>query len=65
MSLFCLQKQYKALFDYETVENDEVGFCQGDIIINAQRIDDGWMFGTCKRTGETGMLPSNYVQLVA
>lgn len=63
--MFLFQKQYKALFGYEAAEDNEVGFCEGDLIINAQPIDDGWMFGTCIRTGKTGMLPSNYVQLVA
>ena len=59
------QKQYKAVFDYVATEDDEVTFSEGDVIINAQSIDDGWMFGTCLRTGKTGMLPSNYVELVA
>ena len=34
----------------------------GDIIINGESIDEGWMTGTVERTGESGMLPSNYVE---
>ena len=40
----------------------QVSFQEGDIIINGEIIDDGWMSGTVKRTGQTGMLPSNYVE---
>nr|XP_046917711.1 LIM and SH3 domain protein Lasp-like [Dermatophagoides farinae] len=39
-----------------------VTFMDGDLIVNCQPIDDGWMTGTVQRTGETGMLPSNYVE---
>ncbi|OTF83990.1 Nebulin and SH3 domain containing protein [Euroglyphus maynei] len=39
-----------------------VTFIDGDLIVNCQPIDDGWMTGTVQRTGETGMLPSNYVE---
>ena len=34
----------------------------GDVIIEASVIDEGWMEGRVERTGEYGMLPSNYVQ---
>lgn len=52
------------MYDYEAQDDDEVSFLEGDAIVNAQRIDDGWMFGTVERTGQTGMLPSNYVEVV-
>lgn len=59
-----MQHIYKAMYDYEAQDDDEVSFSEGDTVINAQRIDDGWMFGTVERTGQTGMLPSNYVDIV-
>ena len=34
----------------------------GDIIIDVTVIDDGWMEGRVQRTGQYGMLPSNYVE---
>lgn len=34
----------------------------GDVITNATVIDDGWMEGLVERTGQFGMLPSNYVE---
>lgn len=53
---------YRALYDYAAQDHDEVSFRDGDVIINAQPIDEGWMFGTVQRTGKSGMLPANYVQ---
>ena len=52
------------MYDYEAKDYDEVGFVDGDIITNPEPIDEGWMYGTVKRTGLTGMLPANYVQRI-
>lgn len=54
--------RYIALYDYTAADDDEVSFQENDIIINGEEIDEGWMTGTVERTGETGMLPSNYVE---
>ncbi|XP_041735934.1 LIM zinc-binding domain-containing Nebulette isoform X12 [Coregonus clupeaformis] len=53
---------YRALYDYAAQDHDEVSFCDGDVIVNAQPIDEGWMYGTVQRTGKSGMLPANYVE---
>lgn len=50
------------MYDYTAGDDDEVSFQEGDRIINSEIIDEGWMTGTVERTGETGMLPSNYVE---
>lgn len=55
-------KKYVALYDYTAADDDEVTFGEGDIIVDVSVIDDGWMTGTVERTGQTGMLPSNYVE---
>ena len=55
---------YKAMYDYDAADDDEVSFRDGDIIINTEPIDDGWMYGTVQRSGQTGMLPSNYVERI-
>ncbi len=55
---------YKALYDYAEADSDEVSFVEGDTIINAEIIDEGWMTGTVQRTGQHGMLPANYVEKV-
>eukprot|EP01137_Pigoraptor_chileana_P009230 Opistho-2@57171 len=56
--------RYVANYSYDKADPDEVSFVEGDVIINGEIIDEGWMRGTVERTGESGMLPSNYVALV-
>lgn len=51
------------MYDYVAVDEDEVSFIDGDLIINVSSIDRGWMTGQVQRTGQVGMLPANYVQL--
>ncbi|XP_071504398.1 LIM and SH3 domain protein 1-like [Diadema antillarum] len=58
------QQKYRAMYDYNAADSDEVSFKEGDLVVNWQHIDEGWMTGTVERTGQTGMLPSNYVELV-
>ncbi|XP_066258583.1 LIM and SH3 domain protein F42H10.3 [Euwallacea similis] len=54
---------YRAIYDYEAQDEDEVSFQDGDLIINVSSIDRGWMTGQVQRTGRVGMLPANYVEL--
>jgi len=54
---------YTAIYDYTAADTDEVSFVEGDIIINTEIIDEGWMMGTVQRTAQHGMLPSNYVEV--
>lgn len=58
-----LGRVYKAMYDYEAQDDDEVSFRDGDLIINVSSIDGGWMTGEVQRTGQVGMLPANYVDL--
>ncbi|XP_068606527.1 LIM and SH3 domain protein 1 [Brachionichthys hirsutus] len=55
-------KRYRAVYDYCAADEDEVSFIDGDLIVDVQRIDDGWMYGRVERTGQQGMLPANYVE---
>ncbi|XP_051938798.1 nebulin isoform X13 [Hippocampus zosterae] len=57
-------KTVRAMYDYLAADSDEVTFKDGDVIVNVQSIDEGWMYGTVQRTGKTGMLPANYVEAV-
>jgi nebulin len=57
-------KTVRAMYDYTAADSDEVAFKDGDVIVNVQSIDEGWMYGTVQRTGKTGMLPANYVEAV-
>ncbi|XP_076456090.1 LIM and SH3 domain protein F42H10.3-like isoform X2 [Babylonia areolata] len=54
----------KAMYDYQAADTDEVSFSDGDIIIECQPVDAGWMTGRVERTGQYGMLPSNYVERI-
>ncbi|RXM29698.1 Nebulette [Acipenser ruthenus] len=44
-------RTYRAIYDYAAQDHDEVSFRDGDIIMNVQSIDQGWMYGTVQRTG--------------
>uniref|UniRef100_T1JG37 SH3 domain-containing protein n=1 Tax=Strigamia maritima TaxID=126957 RepID=T1JG37_STRMM len=55
---------YRAMYDYAASDMDEVSFLDGDFIVNCTPIDEGWMTGTVQRTGQTGMLPANYVETI-
>ena len=57
-----LQRRYRAVYDYNAADDDEVSFHEGDTIINVNVIDEGWMEGTVERTGAYGMIPANYVE---
>ncbi|XP_063070235.1 nebulin isoform X5 [Engraulis encrasicolus] len=57
-------KTVRAMYDYSAADTDEVSFKDGDVIVNVQSIDEGWMYGTVQRSGKTGMLPANYVEAV-
>jgi len=53
---------HQALYDYEAQDEDEVSFMENDTISNVQPVDDGWVIGVVQRTGERGMIPSNYIE---
>ncbi|OQR71538.1 hypothetical protein BIW11_10927 [Tropilaelaps mercedesae] len=56
---------FVALYDYMAGDIDEVTFCEGDVIVNGEPIEGGWMIGTVLRNGQRGLLPANYVQVTA
>ena len=56
------QRCFRAMYDYDACDLDEVSFKDGDVLINCSPVDAGWMTGTVQRSGLTGMLPANYVQ---
>lgn len=58
------QKRYQAMYSYTAAEADEVSLMEGDLILDVEPIDEGWVFGCNQRTGQRGMLPANYVRPV-
>ncbi|XP_075999057.1 GRB2-related adapter protein 2a [Genypterus blacodes] len=50
--------QVKALYDFRAEEDDELGFCAGDIIEVVDRSDVAWWKGMLR--GDCGLFPANY-----
>lgn len=57
-------RKYQAMYDYEAQDSDEVSINEYDIILDVEILDEGWAMGTIERTGQRGMIPSNYIQAV-
>lgn len=50
-------------YDYEKAEDNEIDLVEGETVTNIEMVDDDWWMGTNSR-GESGLFPSNYVELV-
>lgn len=50
-----------AQYAYQPDADDELHFEQGDRIINAQIVAEGWLYGTNERTGKSGLAPEPYM----
>jgi hypothetical protein len=51
------------MYDYEKAEDNEIELKEGDYVTDIQMVDDDWWMGRNSK-GETGLFPSNYVELV-
>jgi hypothetical protein len=54
----------RALYSYTAAESDEISFGEGDTLVECEHIDAGWMLGRNPKTGQQGLLPSNYVEIL-
>ncbi|KAM0137237.1 hypothetical protein ACHAPC_001817 [Botrytis cinerea] len=50
-------------YDYEKAEDNELELVEGEYVTNIEMVDDDWWMGTNSK-GESGLFPSNYVELV-
>lgn len=50
--------QVKALYDFIAEEEDELGFCAGDVIEVLDHSDESWWKGRLR--GKNGLFPANY-----
>ncbi|KAJ4295808.1 actin binding protein [Collariella sp. IMI 366227] len=50
-------------YDYEKAEDNEIELREGAYVTNIEMVDDDWWMGTNEQ-GESGLFPSNYVELV-
>ncbi|KAF2648338.1 hypothetical protein K491DRAFT_612964 [Lophiostoma macrostomum CBS 122681] len=51
-------------YDYEKAEDNEIELREGEYVTNIEQVDDDWWMGQ-NTQGDTGLFPSNYVELVA
>lgn len=50
-------------YDYERAEDNELELVEGEYVTNIEMVDEDWWMGTNSK-GESGLFPSNYVELV-
>jgi hypothetical protein len=50
-------------YDYEKAEDNEIELREGEYVENIEMVDEDWWMGQ-NAQGETGLFPSNYVELV-
>ena len=50
-------------YDYEKAEDNELELREGEYVTNIEMVDEDWWMGQNPR-GETGLFPSNYVELL-
>ena len=50
-------------YDYEKAEDNELELVEGEYVTSIEMVDDDWWMGTNQK-GESGLFPSNYVELV-
>lgn len=50
-------------YDYEKAEDNEIELVEGEFVTNIDMVDDDWWMGTNSK-GESGLFPSNYVELI-
>jgi drebrin-like protein len=50
-------------YDYEKAEDNEIELHENEYVTNIDMVDEDWWMGT-NAQGETGLFPSNYVELV-
>lgn len=50
------------LYDYERAEENEIELVEGQYVTDINMVDEDWWMGT-NHLGQTGLFPSNYVEL--
>lgn len=51
-----------AEYDYEKDEDNEIGFTEGELIVDIKFVDEDWWMGTNAK-GESGLFPATYVTI--
>ena len=58
------QVKVRAVYSYKAAADDELTFNEGDILLDCEEIDSGWMIGRHPVSNQQGLLPSNYVEIL-
>lgn len=58
----CKTTIFKAIYDHDANEDDEISFRDGDRFLECQIVDVGWMVGIHEKSKKFGLFPSNYVE---
>ena len=53
---------YRAVFEYEAAQKDEMSLRKGELYHVTERCHDGWFKGKNVKTGKIGVFPGNYVK---
>merc|ERR1740128_822570 len=56
------QVVYRAVFEYQAAQKDELSLRKGELYTVMERCHDGWFKGKNVKTGQTGVFPGNYVK---
>lgn len=55
------QQKFKALYQFDATNNDELPLLPGEVIVLTRAVDGGWWEGT-NESGKVGWFPTNYVE---
>lgn len=62
------RKRFRAIWAYNSTDQDEISFNEGDLLELIEEVSEGWWKGcvvqTDGRKGQEGMFPSNYVEVL-
>ena len=53
---------YRAVFDFNSTQHDELSLKKGDFYLVTEQCHDGWFKGKSVKTGKSGVFPGNHVQ---
>lgn len=61
---------WTAEYTYEAIDDDEIGFTEGDTLVVSRFVYDGWASATnvtltASSFGRTGLIPSNYLKYIS
>ncbi|KAK7492633.1 hypothetical protein BaRGS_00016112 [Batillaria attramentaria] len=57
------RRRVVAMLSYrKAADSDELSFVKGDVFVVQNELEDGWLWVTCERTKESGLVPAPFVK---